>query len=73
MTNYYYPFFWGKNVDLVVATVLASSARHIGNSTPRINNKRKSLRWRPDPEPRRVIPSTPNCATQTLRDEIKEI
>lgn len=40
----------------MVATVLASSARHIGNSTPRINNKRKSLRWRPDPEPRRVIP-----------------
>lgn len=40
----------------MVATVLAGSARHIGNSTPRINNKRKSLRWSPDPEPRRVIP-----------------
>lgn len=38
------------------ATHFARSARHIGDSAPSIHNKRKSLRRRSDPKPRRIVP-----------------
>ena len=42
-------------LDLVSATLFASRARDIGDSTSRINNKSKHLRWRTDPKPRRIV------------------
>lgn len=42
---------------LMLATLFTCRTRNISNSTPCINNKGKPLRWRTDPQPRRIIPN----------------
>lgn len=40
----------------MVAALLAGGAGHVGDGAPGVNDQRELLRWRPDVQPRRVVP-----------------
>lgn len=61
----------------MVAALLAGGAGHVGDGAPGVNDQRELLRWRPDVQPRRVVPEperkhAPSSASQ-IQHSIQKI
>jgi hypothetical protein len=57
----------------VVAALLARGAGHVGDGAPGVNDQRELLRWRPDVEPRRVVPEPERQRAPSSAPQIQHI